>query len=419
MSVISPIRSVTAAAAASETRSSWPGYATRPIVASVEKPIASARRAHATSAAPVGARHRVRQADPDVHRRSPPPGHGRQQRHLVARRGARCAPRPRSPFTTTAPVAMIRSNTAEPLGERGQHARDVGRRRPRPRTRRPARGATRTAAPSPSPTPGYGPGRIDGRVAAGTSGTLGRGWPGSRSSPIALPPRSSPSRPRSAGTRREGRTVRLRCRSPARPDLAPSVVFADCGWSRNAAHRVAVRQLGDRAAVAPVVGVLAPADRTAPLARGRSTTSCRRRRRRRSSASGSRSSRPARANCGDAVLRLGPLADQRRDVPGRGGRPRARPHLQGVRAAAVPRRAPGPRVHAGARSCRRSGDTTSTAARGRSTCTCARLRAKLGPEHEQPDRHDPGRRVPRRRPRPTLTTTPESSPLRRLPCVRI
>src|SRR5262249_44782701 len=52
MSVMSPIRSVTAAAAPSVISSSYVGKATLPIVPSVEKPSSSARRAMSTSRRP-------------------------------------------------------------------------------------------------------------------------------------------------------------------------------------------------------------------------------------------------------------------------------------------------------------------------------------------------------------------------------
>ncbi len=63
-------------------------------------------------------------------------------------------------------------------------------------------------------------------------------------------------------------------------------------------------------------------------------------------------------------------ADRRRHLQGRRGRPPARPHLQGVRAAAVPRDPPPGAFTPDRRSCARCGATTSTGVHGPWTCTC-------------------------------------------------
>ena len=78
-----------------------------------------------------------------------------------------------------------------------------------------------------------------------------------------------------------------------------------------------------------------------------------------------------RAGSGDGTRHAArPHRPRHRDLPGDGERSRARPDLQGVRAAALPRVEPRAGSTPGPRCCGRSGDTTSTAARERSTYTC-------------------------------------------------
>ena len=90
-----------------------------------------------------------------------------------------------------------------------------------------------------------------------------------------------------------------------------------------------------------------------PRARGPPASTC----------SGAGRRHPARAG---RVRRAGA---QPRDLPGRHRRPAARPHLHGVRAAQVPRPAPGQGVHPRDRCSPGCGATSTTAAPARSTST--------------------------------------------------